>query len=127
MIGWLGAAAMAGPPPPTGDLRELDHPRYVDEAGVVYGWDDVRALSDPAALHRVRDRRLGRAVLKVVFAGATAAEVWGTVALVDRGSILAGPLGLQTAFTGAAAVLLWAREPSDVRRDRAIVVDAVNR
>jgi hypothetical protein len=126
VIGWCLAVAAAQPAPPTGPLRELEHPRYVDEAGTVYTWPQVKDLADPAALRRVRERRAGRAVLKAVFAGATAVEVWGTLELAERGSILTAPLGIQAGFTGLAAVLLWAREPSDVRRDRALVVESVN-
>jgi hypothetical protein len=113
-------------PQPAGDLRELDHPRYVDEAGVVYRWDDVRAMSDRDARRKVTARRVGRAVLEVAFASVTALEVWGTAELVERRSILAAPLGIQAGFTGVAGVLLLARAPSDARRDRAILVGSVN-
>jgi hypothetical protein len=122
---WCALAA-AAEPAPTGALRELDHPRYVDEAGVVFDWGQVRSLADPSARRAVHARRAGRFTLGVVFAGATALEVWGTTELAERGSILTAPLAIQAGFTGLAGVLLWTRLPSDVRRDRAIVLESVN-
>jgi hypothetical protein len=124
IVAWsLAASAQTQP---TGALRELQHPSYVDEAGHVYDFGELRSLADPEALTRVRNRKVGRAVLKAVFVSATAVEVWGTYELAQRGSILTAPLGIQAGFTGLASVLLWTRGPSDVRRDHALIVDSVN-
>ena len=77
MIWMFGAMALAEDLPvrPVGVLRELDHPSYVDEAGTVLPWVDVKALAAPTdALGQVRARRAGRTALKVGFAAATALE-----------------------------------------------------
>ncbi len=122
-----GASAGEAPARPVGVLRELDHPAYVDEAGAVLTWDEVRGFAeDTDAPRRVRERRLGRAALRLGFAVATAAEVWGTYELARNDSLVAVPLGVQAGFTGLCEVLLWARIPEDRRRDRAIVLDAAN-
>ncbi|MCA9494661.1 MAG: hypothetical protein KC621_32255, partial [Myxococcales bacterium] len=129
MIWMFGAMALAEDLPvrPVGVLRELDHPSYVDEAGTVLPWVDVKALAAPTdALGQVRARRAGRTALKVGFAAATALEAWGTWELARRDSLVAIPLGIQTGFTGLCEVLLWTRIPEDRRRDRAIVLDAAN-
>ncbi|MCB9685429.1 MAG: hypothetical protein H6735_10350 [Alphaproteobacteria bacterium] len=135
MIVLLGALASAeepapadiAPTRPVGVLRELDHPVYVDEAGTLLPWVDVRALAAPTdALAHVRRRRTGRTALKVGFAAATALEAWGTYELARQESLVAIPLGVQAGFTGLCEVLLWTRIPEDRRRDRAIVLDAAN-
>lgn len=114
-------------PPPVGRLRELDHPAYVDEAGTVLTWSQVRDLAAPTdALDRVRRRREGRVALHAGFLAATALETWGTWELARQESLVAIPLGVQAGFTGLCEVLMWTRIPTDRRRDRAIVLDAVN-
>ncbi len=122
----IWAAVAAAQSVPVGDVRELQHPAYVHEAGVVFPWRDVRALAAPESRGEVRGRRFGRAALKVVFAGATALEVYGAWKLAEQDSIAAIPLGVQAGFTGLAELLLWSRIPSDRRVDRAIVLDDVN-
>lgn len=115
------------PARPVGVLRELEHPAYVDEAGTVLVWADVKELAAPTdALARVHQRRAGRTALKVGFAAATVLETWGTLELARQESLVAIPLGVQAGFTGLCEVLLWTRIPEDRRRDRAIVLDAAN-
>ena len=90
-------------------------------------WSDVRALSaNTGALGQVRRRRVGRTVLRLTFAAATVAEVWGTAELARRGRWTAYPLAAQASLTGLCEVLLWTRAPHDWIEDRALVLGAAN-
>ena len=96
-------------------------------------WSEVRALSaDSGALGQVRRRRLGRTVLRVVFAAATAVEVWGATEIARQRPPgedipwVVYPLAAQASLTGLCEVLLWTRAPQDRIEDRALVLDAAN-
>ena len=117
----------AAEPLPRTPITELDHPRYLDALGEPVSWSEVRSLSaDTGALGQVRRRRLGRTVLRLTFAVATVAEVWGTVELARQRNWAAYPLAAQASLTGLCEVLLWTRAPQDWREDRALVLGAVN-
>ena len=135
---WFALSASAEPSVP-GELHptpitELEHPRYVDAAGAPVSWSEVRALSaESGALGQVRRRRLGRTVLRVVFAAATAVEVWGVNEIARRPRPpdshvpwTVYPLAAQASLTGLCEVLLWTRAPQDRIEDRALVLDAAN-
>ena len=90
-------------------------------------WRDVRKIARGTdAARYVRSRRRGRTLLRAVFAGATAVEVWGTWQLVRRDNFLALPLGAQAASTGAVAILLWTSGPQQRREDRALLLSGAN-
>jgi len=128
----LGAGAATptdsdGLPAFTPPISEIDHPRYVDAAGMPVAWRDVKSLAKGTEERRiVSQRKVGRAVLRVGFAAATAVEVWGGVKLAQNDSPVAIPLLIQAAFTGTCAILSWTRMPGDKREDRAMIVNAVN-
>ncbi len=106
---------------------ELEHPTYRDAAGTVLRWRHVRQLARGTdGARRVRARRWGRTVLRVLFAGVTAVEVWGTWQLARQENYLALPLGAQAASTGLVATLLWTGAPQQRREDRALIVQSVN-
>jgi hypothetical protein len=87
----------------------------------------VKSLAKGTEARRtVSQRKVGRAVLRFGFAGATALEVWGGVKLAQADSPVAIPLLIQAAFTGTCAVLSWTRMPGDRREDRALIVNEVN-
>lgn len=136
---WFVLSAAAAPPSeapegvPQLPITEIDHPRYVDAAGEPVSWSEVRTLAvGTGALGRVRQRRIGRTLVRITFAAATAVEVWGTMELarpIVEGvpdSWFAVPLGAQATLTGLCGVLSWTRAPQDRMEDRAIVLDAVN-
>ncbi len=122
---WLAIApALAAPVAP---IREVEHPRYVDAAGAELTWGDVRELArDTDARRKVTQRRVGRTLLRSVFAGATAVEVWGATELARRDNYLWAPLAGQAALTGACAVLLWTRAPGERLEDRALLLNGLN-
>ena len=130
------AALVAGAATPTDSegvhtftppISEIDHPQYVDAAGMPVAWRDVKVLAKGTEERRiVRQRKFGRTVLRIGFAGATALEVWGGVKLAQDDSPVAIPLLIQAAFTGTCAILSWTRLPGDQREDRAMIVNAVN-
>jgi len=128
----LGAGAATptdaeGLPTFTPPISEIEHPRYVDATGMPLGWRDVRSLAKGTEERRLVSRRkVGRFVLPLTFAGATALEVWGGVKLAQDDSPVAIPLLLQAAFTGTCAILSVTRIPGDRREDRALIVNAVN-
>lgn len=123
----LSAGAQTLEAEPRTPITELDHPNYLDAAGEPVSWSQIRAWSaDTGALGRVRRRRLGRTVLRVAFAAATVAEVWGTTELARHGHWTAYPLAAQASLTGLCEVLLWTRLPQDRIEDHALVVDALN-
>ena len=110
-----------------GPLEEIAHPTYRDANGTVLDWGDVREIARRSdAIRRVRRRRLGRTVLRTVFAGATAVEAWGTWRLAQQRNYLALPLGAQAASSGIVTVLLFTSAPQAVREDRAIVLRGAN-
>ena len=122
MIAFVASLATAQPTvvPP---FEEVSHPRYQDAEGQPIDWARIRELAASSdARRQVRQRRLGRNVLRFSFAGLTALEVWGTVRLANRGNFLAVPLAVQASATGLAAVLLWTQAPGDRREDRAILI-----
>ena len=65
-------------------------------------------------------------MLRVLFAGVTAAEAWGASELARSESPLWAPLALQATMTGGAGVLLWTQMPQDRAEDRALLLQGVN-
>lgn len=121
LVSWAAAQELRPP------IREIDHPRYADASGRPLHWREVKDLARGSdALGQVRRRRAGRTVLRVLFAGTAGVEVWGTYQLARRDDWVALPLGVQTAATSLAAVLLWTNLPSQVLEDRALVVEGAN-
>ena len=133
---WLAAAAFADPveeaapeatPTFRPPIREIDYPNYVDAAGAQLTWPEVRELSaGTSALGEVRRRRIGRTLVRAMFAGATAVEAWGTWKLATEEKWTAYPLGMQTGFTGLCAILSITSAPHDIQADRALVLGEVN-
>lgn len=121
------------PVEPRTPITELDHPRYLDAAGEPVDWRQIRAWSaDTGALGQIRRRQLGRTLLRLTFAAATVAEVWGVVQIARRTEEPRNrwpmyPLAAQASLTGLCEVLLWTRMPGDRVEDRAFVLGAVNR
>lgn len=116
---------------PSGDLvppiTEIRHPRYEDANGVPVPWKSVRELARRTdAARRVRARRAGRTVLRLAFAGATVAELYGVNRLANERNIWALPLGIQAASTATIGVLLWTSTPRYVREDRALLLSGAN-
>ena len=125
-------AALAGPATGSdvllrGPITEVRHPVYVDANGVTLSWRDVRGIAKgSSAVRKVRQRRWGRTVLRLGFAGVTVVEGWGTWRLAEQGNYMALPLAGQTASTGLVAVLLWTSAPQQRLRDRALILDGAN-
>ena len=121
------AAPDAAAPRLTPPIVEVRHPRYEDANGVPVTWREVRQLARGSdAARRVRSRRVGRTVLRIAFAGVTAAEIYGSARLANENNIWALPLGIQAASTGAVGVLLWTAAPRYQQEDRALLLRGAN-
>lgn len=124
MIAWALAAEASEIVAP---ITEVDHPSYADSAGTPLDWREVRSLAaDTDALRRVRQRRLGRTVLRFTFAAVTAVEAWGAYELARDEQVLAYPLAAQAGLTGLCEVLMFTGIPSWRIEDRAILLSGAN-
>ncbi|MBX2796452.1 MAG: hypothetical protein KTR31_02250 [Myxococcales bacterium] len=122
---WSSTGASASEPL-RGPIEAIEHPRYEDANGVPVHWREVMRLARGSeARRRVRSRRFGRTVLRVVFAGATTLEAYGAWRLNEQGSPFAIPLGVQASMTGAAGVLLWTSTRQRAE-DRALILRGAN-
>jgi hypothetical protein len=128
VIAFAAAVAFAEEPPVVRPpVKEIDHPRYVDALGTPLTWDQIRDLAvGTDALARIRERRVGRTAVRLMFLSATALETWGTVELAQQGRWTAPLLGVQAGLTGLCGILSITSAPHDIQADHAIVLDAVN-
>ncbi len=126
-LAWAADGPGDVPPAWSLPLREDQHPRYLDVRDQPVRWSEIRPIArETDVMRRVRKRRLGRSVLRVLFTSAAVAEGYGTVHLIQRESDWAWVVGAQTGFTALAAGLLWADIPRSRRIDHAEMLDAAN-